>query len=864
MSNEDAKGAGPDEQATLYAAPGDLPTLKPQAAKPASTSRAGSGGKRWVPPSVAELQRMLPQYEFIAMLGAGGMGAVYKARQVSLDRVVAIKILPPDIVDDSGANFVERFKQEAKTMARMNHPCIVNVYDFGETPEGQLYFAMEFVEGTDVQKMIREKKRLPADDALAIAAHVCDALEYAHECGVIHRDIKPANVLISQEGRVKIADFGLAKAVDSKSHELTRSNMAMGTPHYMAPEALFADAKVDSRADLYAVGVMLYTMLTGELPTGMFKPASVKTGCDARIDALVKRAMEPDREERYQKAAEFREGINEILTTPVTKLEGDATRPLPQTQSPKKGQAGKAAGGGTGKIIGFVVATAVVLIGIFAWSPWNKREPGTTTTKQFPPSAAQTQAVTQAAAPPAFVVPKPVPDAVRQPATNQAAAAEQFPQPTVQTQVVTQSAAAPAVVAPKPERVLVQQPATNQAAGVQSQTQTAQQNQKLKPVALPPGAIDLLANVDVKRDSFFSPWVIESGTLKSPAAQRGGENYETIQMPAMNVPPEYDLRMSLRRDEPGLQVRILFVKEGKGGSVRIDSDWREPVVIDDATREKRDASGPNVSRPKLFKPGETHDVVVQVRNEYVAVLFDGTEMARSPDGRWKTNQYGPGNPTSMQKPPFIGVSFCRGSLSVLSAAICRVGSSWISLLNKVDPKADAVQGVWTKTPDGLMGEFKGIGVLQLPYAPPEEYDFRIAYNTVRGGGAGVIAQILTAFGHDFRWQAQSGGAEKHLVTGFALVDGKFIAHSPASVPTPERGVPNRRYVSLVEVRRDRVTGYIDGKKMVEWKTDYHDMVNESTYALHEPHRLGISMWSSSTLFDDISVRAVTGQGKLLR
>ncbi len=293
--------------------------IKTTAAQHDAQQRPISSTQRWVPPTPEKMQKILPQYEFLAMLGAGGMGAVYKARQISLDRFVAIKILPPGIEDDMGGNFVERFKNEARMMGRMNHPCIVNVYESGEASDGQLYFVMEYVDGTDLQKLIRANKRLKPDDALAITAHVCDALQYAHSRGVIHRDIKPANILISEDGSVKIADFGLAKSYAGQSTDLTRANIALGTPYFMAPEALQMDVKLDARADLYAVGVMLYNMLTGELPVGGWKMPSELVRSDPRLDNVIRRATEKNRDHRYQTAAEIRKDLDTILTTPIPK-----------------------------------------------------------------------------------------------------------------------------------------------------------------------------------------------------------------------------------------------------------------------------------------------------------------------------------------------------------------------------------------------------------------------------------------------------------------------------------------------------------------------------------------------------------------
>ncbi len=301
---------------------------------PTGLERTSGGNVQWKPPTVEHLQALLPQYEIVSLLGHGGMGAVYKARQITLDHLVAIKILPPEAADDGDANFVERFKNEARTMARMNHPAIVHVHDFGETAEGQLYFIMEFVDGTDVSQMVRGSGRLPPEHALAITAHVCDALDYAHSHGVIHRDIKPANVLINQDGQVKVADFGLAKASDPSQMGLTKSNMAMGTPDFVAPEALISGVLVDERADLYAVGVMLYNMLTGEIPRGMFQMPSQKlNGGDTRFDAIIARAMQTDREHRYQSAMEIRSDLDAIITTPLVQAADESDVALAQSDA---------------------------------------------------------------------------------------------------------------------------------------------------------------------------------------------------------------------------------------------------------------------------------------------------------------------------------------------------------------------------------------------------------------------------------------------------------------------------------------------------------------------------------------------------
>ena len=293
----------------------------------------------WMPPTAEELHKLLPEYEIVKMLGRGGMGAVYMGKQISLDRPVAIKILS-NALEEADASFAERFKNEAKAMGKLSHPGIVAVHDFGETEGGLLYIVMEYVEGTDVARMIAKEGRLHTDHAMAITAHVCDALGYAHERGIIHRDIKPANIMVGYDGVVKVADFGLAKMTQSANTGLTQSGMAMGTLHYMAPEALMLGSAVDHRADIYAVGVMLYQMLAGKLPQGMFElPSMLVAGLDPRYDAIIAKALREDREQRYQSIGEMRRDLDGILTQPVVKVEAEATQApaaLPTQERPQR------------------------------------------------------------------------------------------------------------------------------------------------------------------------------------------------------------------------------------------------------------------------------------------------------------------------------------------------------------------------------------------------------------------------------------------------------------------------------------------------------------------------------------------------
>ncbi|MDQ2971347.1 MAG: serine/threonine protein kinase, partial [Acidobacteriota bacterium] len=261
----------------------------------------------------AELSRLFPQLDVQKLLGRGGMGAVYLVRQKALDRLVALKLLAPKPGLD--AEFAKRFGREAQALARLNHPNIVAVHDFGQT-EGLYYFLMEYVDGTSLREVMRQGK-LPPRQALQLVPQICDALQYAHDEGIVHRDIKPENILLDKKGRIKIADFGLAKllGVEADDERLTGSHHVMGTRNYMAPEQLERPKQVDHRADIYSLGVVFYEMLTGELPLGRFAPPSWKAHVDVRLDEVVLRALEKEPERRYQHASDIKtdvEGLGSI------------------------------------------------------------------------------------------------------------------------------------------------------------------------------------------------------------------------------------------------------------------------------------------------------------------------------------------------------------------------------------------------------------------------------------------------------------------------------------------------------------------------------------------------------------------------
>ncbi|MGP8199131.1 MAG: protein kinase domain-containing protein [Limisphaerales bacterium] len=293
--------------------------LMAEAMAPTEAGAETSAARQTIPP--AELAPHFPQLEILECLGRGGMGVVYKARQKTLNRFVALKLLAPERVCE--AKFAERFTSEAQALAALNHPNIVTIYDFGQAG-GFYYLLMEFVDGVNLRQLLRMRKFTP-EEALAIVPPLCDALQFAHNRGIVHRDIKPENLLLDKDGRVKVADFGIAKMLGAadgggggtSAAPGNATQTAVGTPGYSSPEQKTDPQRVDSRADIYSLGVVFYEMLTGELPGQRLEPPSKKVHIDVRLDEVVLRALEQNPELRYQQASEVKTMVETIAQTPA-------------------------------------------------------------------------------------------------------------------------------------------------------------------------------------------------------------------------------------------------------------------------------------------------------------------------------------------------------------------------------------------------------------------------------------------------------------------------------------------------------------------------------------------------------------------
>lgn len=536
--------------------------------------------------SPENLAPFFPQYEIQRILGCGGMGAVYLARQISLNRLVAIKVLPADLGQDAELDFCERFRNEAQAMAQLSHPGIVAVHDFGQTSNGLLYIVMEYIEGTDVQQMVAQQGRLHSAHAMAVTAHVCDALAYAHSRGIIHRDIKPSNIMVSNDGVVKVADFGLAKMSQEGRTGITQSGVTMGTLHFMAPEALTLGAAVDQRADIYAVGVMLYQMLTGKLPQGLFEMPSLQVpGLDPRYDGIIAKALREDRAVRYQQASELRHDLDAILTQPVMKVE-PSEEDAPVAAVPPPGSEPQRASSQPPQPLEpqVVVSTRrrgapllwlvlVVLGSAAVWMSWQRSGDDNATT----------------------LVPSP---------SNSRAS---FP-----------------------------------------------------PLAPADGWTNLLSAVDVKRDSIMAPWTMGNGVLRSPQNNDDKNDagvHQTLVFPVRSSPHTFDLRYVITRNQKGAGIVMGFVRDGKPGH----------LIVDGGGGYRLNARGKERQGREWFPVGETHEVLIEVREASVRVRHDGeVQLEHSGDleeARVDEHFFPPPKITG----PVFRISVCRGDITVHSA-----------------------------------------------------------------------------------------------------------------------------------------------------------------------------------------------------
>jgi serine/threonine protein kinase len=365
-------------------------------------------------PPLDTLNRLLPGYSFELLIAQGGMGAVYKARQKSLDRDVAVKILPP--VFSADAAFRKSFETEARAMARMNHPNLIAVMDSGDLGD-MLYIVMEYVPGKSLYHSAYGMRVDPVQ-AVGLVKGICQGLAHAHDNGILHRDIKPANILLTPKAEPKIGDFGLALPSDAEG-----PGLIMGTPGYTAPELMRHPESADRRSDLYAVGVILYELLTGQRHRPDSRPPSVVCGCDTALDRICRRATNPNPSLRYPDGHAFVKDLDDWLKEHEPRPAAAAPRPG-QHAAPMRAPAARHAAPvirrrRSGAFVNRLLLLA--LLGAGGYFAWQHRDTLVASFSSSPKAPVAPPATTQdAPAPPALEESLPIADAFEETSSSPA------------------------------------------------------------------------------------------------------------------------------------------------------------------------------------------------------------------------------------------------------------------------------------------------------------------------------------------------------------------------------------------------------------------------------------------------------------
>lgn len=727
------------------------------------SSHSTSGA--WELPAVSDLQTLLPSYDIIELIGRGGMGAVYKARQKSLKRLVAIKILPLALSDDE-LSFAERFKNEAFAMARLSHTGIVNVHDAGETADGLLYFVMEHVEGRDLAHEIADRAPLPQEEVRLVAMQVCEALGYLHGNGVIHRDIKPANILIDAQGRAKVADFGLARLdVPLTSGLLTRTGTSLGTADFMAPECRRAAAMVDHRADLFSLGVAIYQMLTGELPHGMFKlPSQLLPEIDERFDDIICKALEPKPEDRYQSAKEVRDDL-EAIGAALPRVEK-----VVMLSEKKPVRAWLTIGG----IAALLVVSAWVVFGMNGKSPQS----------------------------------------------SEASVTVAHPQSTLVSKL-------PSTL---PRNQWIKLP----------NTQEAITRSGFKGLNVKDGWLRFKDPIEGHFD------------LLTLAGETGSTNVQNLAL-QMTVRPATNRHFPLK-----------FEMRSRNAFLYIFNVFEDQVTLTHIAKPTPDAKTERIIlKDVMFPPSKAVDGTLKIEcgilGNLITFSVDGIKVLEVTD----------------ETLPGVG-RFFLGSADESEGAALKDASiklldqgRTIDLLALVDVKRDAVLGKWSRSADGLSvaaGDQtttgKGSFRVQLPFQPPEEYDFEIEFTAATASGL-LIGQILSASSRNFSL-ILDGDLESQPVplAGFEMLDGMSIRKQTETMkPLSEAIQSGRRYRSRVEVRRDSMRAFLDDKEVKSWNGSRSRLSTDEQTRLRDQLHLGLRTNRPAT-FHRIEVREINGTGKI--
>lgn len=830
--------------------------------------------------------KQLGDCEILSKLGQGGMGAVYKARQTALDRMVAIKVLPPQFSDDE--DFLARFKREAAAAARLTHPNIVQVYAAGKQ-EDTHYFVMEFVDGENVQRRLLRKGQITPAEALAICIYVAQGLDYAWKRNkLIHRDIKPDNIFLSGDGEVKLGDLGLAKSAGGAGSGLTLAGAYMGTPFFVSPEQARGLKEIDFRADIYSLGCTLYYMVSGHRPYEsegcdalqvMFKHVNEPAPdvlqawpqCPKPLAGLIAIMVRKKPEDRFQSYEELIATMKSVAaelrsTKPhvVVPFEPAASAP-PEKKAPNKAAlsekklSAKAAPAKDAKppstppallkpplaepkspsfaliMIGTALACLLAL-GVFLWAPWQER------------AAVNGEADSHAkpAPPPAAVNALPV------------AAGTAAPVPS--TPVALGETFAQEVAALPPER---------QVARVVAQ----------------------LKALNLDYDGQETHEIVQGAVVELVLATESLRNLAPVAalhaLKRFRVSPPHARRSALA-DLGGLAGLQLTLLDCHGSEVRDLTPLRgQPLEELDLSGCRKLADLTPLQGLKLRRLNLSNDTVVTnfavlqgmpleqlqcqlTRLRELAVLRDAPLKSLECDALLlgdaqnldslraiKTLETLNGKPIAEFWKQLAAQPVAAPVAERLPEANEAAWQKALNLLPLIEPARDTVRGEWTREFDTLVGDRGGFAMIEIPYRPAAEYDYRVEFTPRKRGSVGALhlARGDRCFTFNF---FGAGGA----TFGFECIDGKALPGNP----TATRMVPmevGRRYVTVVEVRTNEVRAFLNNCFVAAWKTDYADLQTDERWKLRDASLLGLGC-QTRVEFHSARVREVAGKGTFTR
>jgi len=827
--------------------------------------------------------------EILSKLGQGGMGAVYKAKQTALDRMVAIKVLPPQFSCDDA--FLARFKHEAAAAARLTHPNIVQVYSAGKQAETN-YFVMEFVDGESVQHRLVRKGRIAPPEALAICVYVAQGLDYAWKRNkLIHRDIKPDNIFLSGDGEVKLGDLGLAKSSGGAGTGLTLTGAYMGTPHFISPEQARGLKAIDFRADIYSLGCTLYYMVSGHLPYEsegcdalqvMFKhvnePApdvlQVWPQCPKPMARLISTMVRKKPEDRFQSYEELLAAMKNVATElrnskphVVVPFEPEVSQPQPASPAlpekntpnkavpPEKKLSAKPAPAkdvkplsampaapkplaaepetlSFGLIMIGTVVVCLLALGVFLWAPWQERAAGNGDAENR-----------------SKAVPPP-------PAAN----------------ALTISGGA-AVTSATPGGTFLQE-----VAALPPEQQVARVVAQLKALNL---------DYDGQETHAIEQGAVVELVLATESVRNLAPVAALRALKRFRVSPPHARRSALA-DLGGLAGLQLTLLDCHGSEVHdLTSLSGQPLEELDLSGCRKLADLTPLKGLKLHRLNLNNSLVAtnfavlqgmpleqlqcqQTRLRELAVLRDAPLKSLECDvllltdaqaldslRAIKTLETLNGKPIAEFWKQVAAQPVAAPAAERLPEANEAAWQKALNLLPLIEPARDTVRGEWTREFDTLVGDHGGFATIEIPYRPAAEYDYRVEFTPRKRGSVGALHLAKADHGFTFNFFG-SGGA----TFGFECIDGKALPGNP----TATRMVPmeiGRRYVTLVEVRTNEVRAFLNNCFVAAWKTDYSDLQTDERWKLRDAALLGLGC-QTRVEFHSARVREVTGKGRFLR